>query len=243
MKKTIALIIVFMSFLCTVPAFADKDMQRFQPYTDVDISVLENEGFTCKYDEMSFTAELSPKTSEITWGEKGDFKDQYRVTLDIKVIYAAGKAVFIPRLIFRREGWHTYFDDLMDEVSIKNGENRYRIDVSGVSRSTSSSSYSATEQVVEPMGIVGLNMLKDIATNNKGIVIRIGSSGDHYWLKTTESAAFIDFYNACEKAGVLSQEYLVAYTDHCHIITLFNEGSEGTEDNTTMKEIMSPDEE
>ena len=76
--------IVFASFLCAVTAFADENMQRFQPYTDVDISMLESEGFTCNYDAMKFTAELSPKTPEISWGAGGTYGDTYSITFDKK---------------------------------------------------------------------------------------------------------------------------------------------------------------
>ncbi len=242
MKRIIALVIALASLTTIVSAFADENMQRFQPYTDVDISVLESEGFTCSYDEMDFTAELSPKTPTITWGEGGTYGDTYKITFDIKVIYAAGEAIFVPRLIFYRQGWDTYFDNRMDEVLIKNGENRYRIDVSGVSRYADSKSYSATEQAVEPMGVTGLIMLKDIADGSDPVSIRINSSRV-YEFTQEDKAAFADFCNGCEKAGVFDQEYLLADTDHYHIITLFNAGSEGTEDNTSMEEIMPSDEE
>ena len=217
-------------------------MKRFQPYTDVDISSLENDGFTCVYDEMNFTAELSPQISKISWGTGGYTGDTYSITFDIKVIYAAGKATLVPRLILYRKGWDTYFDNRMDEVFIKNGENRYRIDVSGVSRYTDSKNYSATEQVVEPMRLTGYIMLKDIVNGNNTVSIRFNSKTAHQ-LTQEEKQALVDFYTSCEKAGIFNQEYLLTYTDNYHIITLFNEGSEGTEENIPIEEIIPSDEE
>ena len=152
------------------------------------------------------------------------------------MIYAAGEATLIPRLIFYRQGWGTYFDNRMDEVLIKNGENRYRINVSGVSRYTDSKNYSATEQTVEPMCFVGYLMLKDIATGSSAVSIRFNSK-TAYTFTQEEKEAFAAFYNSCVKAGIYNQEYLLTNTDNYHIITLFNEGSEGTEEKTSIEEI------
>lgn len=247
MKKIASLILAVALVLCSMSAFADANMQKFQPYTSVDISSLESDGFTCVYDDMHFMAEFHPKTSKISWKivdpNLSSFTDEYSITFDIKVIYSAGKATLVPRLILYRSGVYTYLDNRMDEVFIKNGENRYRIDVSGVSRSTNSKTYSATESVVEPMRISGLIMLKDIATSDTPITIRFNSLEESVHELTAEDrAAFVSFYNSCEKAGIFNQEYLVSYTDDYHILTLFNAGSEGTEEETPIEQADPADE-
>ena len=150
MKKLLSftLSLFLLSLLLIYPALADDNLQRFQPYTNVDLSVFEEAGYKCDYDQWAFTAELNPTKNKISWTWKDpsfdSLSDDCSITMDIKVVYGAGNATLVPRFIIYRSGMNAYFDSRMDEIFIKNGENRYRIDATGVSRSSDSKYYSAT---------------------------------------------------------------------------------------------------
>ena len=234
MKKTISLILsLFLVLACLPASYAESDLMRFQPYTNVDLSVFEAAGYNCSYDQWSFTAELSPSTNKISWkAQDPDYSyisDDCSISVDVKVVYGAGSATLVPRFIIYRSGTNAYFDSRMDEVYIKNGENRYRIDVTGVSRSTDSKNYSATESTVEPFYLSGSIMLADLAKSNESISVCINRI-DEYTLTDADKTIIKDFYETCEKAGIFGQEFINSRIDNAHIITLFNEGSVGTEE-------------
>lgn len=238
--------IVALAFVTTLaPALAESDLMRFQPYTDVDLNVFEKAAYSCTYDEWGFTAEISPAANSIEYNyndpDYSSISDNCTVSVDIKVVYGAGTATLVPRLIFQRKGTEAYFDSRMDKVYIKVGENRYRADLTGVSRSTDSKNYSATESVVEPLTQTGILVLRDIATSTEKVSVCLNGV-DVYRLTDTDKGLLSDFYTNCEKAGIFEQSSLSALPDHYHIVTLFNENSEGIEEDVSMAEEVEGEE-
>ncbi len=222
MKKIISVILLLtMVFSCMTAMAATSDIARFKDYTDVNLDVFINKGYNCYYDDFEFMAEISPaKKIEVTTGS-GSYADTYTIKLDIKVIYSAGSCVLVPRMIFTRKGFDTYCDDRMTDVYIKNGENRYIVDVSGCSRSSSSKNYTATDSSVEPMYVGGLVMLEDLAKYPKDITVKMGSYADTITLTAADKQLLKEFYNDCLEAGIFDQSFLIQSDDYS-IRTLFN---------------------
>lgn len=237
MKKLVSLVLLAAMLLtCSFAMAATSDIARFADYTDVDLNVFISKGYSCYYDDFEFSAELSPQNSEIKY-EKDD--DTYKITMDIKVLYSSGHCTLIPRLIFRREGQKTYFDDRMSDVYIRNGGNRYIIDTTGCSRSTSSKYYTATDSSVEPMYTVGLVMLEDLALHPMDIEVKMGSYCHQFYLTAEQKQAIKAFYEDCKEAGVFDQAFLLTSDDYS-IRTLFNENSVDAEE-TVVEEEPVPD--
>ena len=237
MKKLVSMVLLAAMLLTCSLAMADTgDIARFADYTDVDVNVFISKGYSCYYDDFEFSAEISPQNSEIKY-EKDD--DTYKITMDIKVLYSSGHCTLIPRLIFRREGWKTYFDDRMSDVYIRNGGNRYIIDTTGCSRSTSSKNYTATDSSVEPMYNGGLVMLEDLALHPMDIEVKMGSYCHQFYLTADQKQAIKTFYEDCKEAGVFDQAFLLTSDDYS-IRTLFNENSVDAEE-TVVEEEPAPD--
>ena len=237
MKKLVSLVLLAAMLLtCSFAMAATNDIARFADYTDVDLNVFISKGYSCYYDDFEFSAELSPQNSEIKY-EKDD--DAYTITMDIKVLYSSGHCTLVPRLIFRREGQKTYFDDRMSDVYIRNGGNRYIIDTSGCYRSTSSKYYTATDSSVEPMYNGGLVMLEDLALHPMDIEVKMGSYCHQFYLTAEQKQAIKAFYEDCKEAGVFDQAFLLTSDDYS-IRTLFNENSVDAEE-TVVEEEPAPD--
>ena len=237
-KRLVAVVLVAAMVLGCVSALAEEDVfARFQPYTNVDLSVFKSAGYTSYYDEFKFNAELSPASNSIGGTVASLYKEIYTIKLDLKLIYSAGTCYVVPRMIFQRSGSHTYYDGSMSTVYIKNAENRYEVDVSGCSRSSNSKSGIALDSSVEPIRAAGYVMLTDLA-NSTGNSIMVSFNGSEYPYEFTkdDKEVIASFYNDCVKAGVFEQESLYSYSDDYSIITLFNEGSTGTEDATAETE-------
>lgn len=222
MKKLTALVMLLVMALCCCTAQADETMQKFQPYTDVKMDVLEKYGFTTNnYDDFAFSAELTPANSSISYTEGGSYiKDTYSIRMDVKVVYSGGECVIVPRLIFSRSGNMTYYDDRMDTVYIRIGENRYKVDVSGCSRSSSSKSSTATDTSVEVVCDIGAEMLNDIATTDEEVQVKFSTAS--FTLTSANKAALTKFYNGCVEAGIFEQTTVKVMTDDYSIITQFN---------------------
>ncbi len=234
------MVLVLAMVLGCTAALAEEDVfARFQPYTNVDLSVFKNAGYTSYYDQFKFSAELYPSSDTIEGTVGSSYYDEtYTISVDLKLIYSAGTCYVIPRMIFKRSGYIPYYDGSMTVVYIKNAENRYEVDVSGCSRSSSSKSNTATDSSVEPIRAAGYVMLADLAnsTGNR-IVVSFNSSYYPYELSESDKEVIASFYNTCVEAGVFEQEGLYSYSDDYSIITLFNEGSTGTEDATVEEKI------
>ena len=246
MKKTVLFILLlFLVHACLSVSYAESDLMRFQPYTKVDLSVFEAAGYNCRYDQWGFTAELNPSTDKISWTaqdpEYSYVSDDCSITVDVKVVYGAGAATLVPRFIIYRSGTNAFLDSRMDEVYIKNGENRYRIDVTGVTRSTDSKYYTATESVVEPFYLSGCIMLADIANSSEEVSVCINKI-DEYTLSDADKTTIKNFYETCKSAGIFDQEFINTRMDHTHIITLFNEGSVGEEEANVEEVEPTPEE-
>lgn len=235
MKKIVSLLLAMVLVMTSAAALADmSDLDRFAPYTSVDMEVFKKAGWECSFDNFKFNAEIYPKTQTIEFaaddGSKISVATTYQIRMDLKVIYSAGTCVVIPRFIFKRSGSKPYYDDRMTDVYIVNGENRYNVDVSGCSRSSSSKYYTATDSSVEPMYLGGMLMLQDLAEYPQGVFVKMGSYTDEICLENTDLAAIKTFYETCKEAGVFEQSYLQNHQDDYSIITLFNEnGVQGTE--------------
>ena len=237
-KRLVALVLCLVMVLgCTV-ARAEDVFSKFQPCTTVDLSVFKDAGYTSSYDEYAFTAELYPRTSKISQEVAHRISDSTKTTctvnFDLKLVYVGGNCFVTPRMIFSRSGMYVYACDRMTDIYIKNGENRYLVDVSGCSRSSSSKSYTATDTSVEPMHRKGTTMLADLAHSTYAIDVSFdGDSSCTMTLTEDDKKAISDFYDTCLKAGVFDQDTLYSFEDDYSILTLFNPGSEGTEDVVT----------
>ena len=233
MKKIVSLLLAMVLVMTSAAALADmSDLDRFAPYTSVDMEVFKKAGWECSFDNFKFNAEIYPKTPSIDMvvNQGKSRETSYQIRMDLKVIYSAGSCVVIPRFIFARSGSKPYYDDRMTDVYIVNGENRYNVDVSGCSRSSSSKYYTATDSSVEPMYLGGMLMLQDLAEYPQDVFVKMGSYTDEIWLENTDLAAIKTFYETCKEAGVFEQSYLQNHKDDYSIITLFNEnGVQGTE--------------
>ena len=227
MKKLTALVMLLVMALCCCTAQADETMQKFQPYTDVKMDVLEKYGFMASsYDEFAFTAEFRPMVNTIKCKSNSKYDDEYTIEMDIKVVYSGNSCTLFPRLIFTRKGTGTYYDNAMETVYIRNGENRYQVDVSGCYRYSKSSKYgdgTATDSSVEVLCSNGIAMLKDIANIDNSIHVRFDYyGGKDITLSVTDKAALKKFYDACEEAGIFEQDALYTLQDDFSAITLLN---------------------
>lgn len=239
MKKIVSLVLLVAMLMTGMSAMAEtSDIKRFADYTDVDLDVFINNGYSCYYNDFEFSGEISPVNSKITYQNS---YDNYTIQFDIKVLYSAGSCVLIPRMIFKRSGMYTYYDDRMSKAYIRNGGNRYIIDVSGCSRSSSSKNSTATDSSVEPMYNGGRIMLEDLALYPQIIEVKIGSSGNSFTLTAEDMQVISNFYADCKEAGIFNQPYLND-TDDYYIRTLFNENTVVATENA-VEEETKPDSE
>ena len=229
MKKLTALVMLLVMALCCCTAQADETMKKIQQHTDVKIDVLEKYGFTTTYyDDFLFTAELAPQKDTITCASNNpkNYPDEYTIQMDIRVVGSGTQCVLFPRLIFKRTGSTVYYDDRMATVYIRNGENRYSVDVSDCSRSSKSNQYgggTATDSSVKVLRADGISMLQDIANSNNTVHLKFDYyGGSDITLSAENKKALTNFYNACLEAGIFEQEALFAIQDDYSIITLFN---------------------
>ena len=227
MKRIVNLVLLIAMLLVGTSAMADtSDIKHFAEHTDIDLDVFINNGYSCYYDDFEFSAEIAPANNVIEYHGY----DDYSIKMDIKVLYSAGSCTFIPRLIFERSG--------MSKVYIRNGDNRYIIDVSGCSRSASSKYSTATDKSVEPMRIGGRIMLEDLALYPQTIEVKMGSYGDVFTLTDADKELINNFYTDCLEAGIFSQDCMID-TDDYYIRTLFNENSVVASEDEAVEEVPS----
>ena len=230
MKRKSAVILTGIMLLFASSNVFASDLERFQPYTEVDLSIFDDAGWTCTVDEWNFTAEVEPVKQIKKIEGDGSYKDSYSIKMDLKLVYSTGTCQVVPRLIFERSGMLTYFDDRMTNVYIRNGENRYRIDTRGCSRSSSAKTSTATDTSVEAMSLTGIPILEDLANSKYPIQVKIGDFASTIDLTESDQDAIKEFYDTCEKAGIFDQLYLQIIEDDYEAITIFNEDSPDLEE-------------
>ena len=99
MKRIVNLVLLIAMLLVGTSAMADtSDIKRFAEYTDIDLDVFINNGYSCYYDDFEFSAEIAPANNVINYNQGSD---DYSIEIDIKVLYSAGSCTFIPRFIFK----------------------------------------------------------------------------------------------------------------------------------------------
>ena len=222
MKKIFCLILLFAMLVTGTSAMAEtSDISRFADYTDVDLDVFINKGYSCSYDDFDFSAELAPADDTILLDS---FYDS-TIQMDIKVLYSAGSCALIPRLIFYTGGI------TISEVYIRNGGNRYIIDVSDCSR------YDDTVVSVKPIHKGGKIMLEDLALYPQTIDVKMGVLRE-YTLTDADQELISQFYNDCLEAGIFDQEFM-SNTDDYSIRTLFNENTVVATENEVVEETTS----
>ncbi len=86
------MVLVLAMVLGCTAALAEEDVfARFQPYTNVDLSVFKNAGYTSYYDQFKFSAELYPSSDTIEGTVGSSYYDEtYTISVDLKLIYSAG---------------------------------------------------------------------------------------------------------------------------------------------------------
>ena len=232
MKKSIVLLLASMFLLSCASVTYASDLDRFQPYTDVDLSVFDKAGWTCTVNEWEFSAEVDPVKQIADVESDSSLSDSYSTTMDLKIVYNAGACTVVPRLIFSRSGMMTYYDDKMTDVYIRTGENRYDIDTKGCSRSSSAKNSTATDTSVEVMYERGFTVLEDLAYSEHPIEIKMGSFpfGTSMELTSQDQEAIKEFYETCKEAGIFEQSFLSLFEDDYEVVTLFNEGSPDLEE-------------
>lgn len=223
MKKLLSLCLAMLLLLTAVPALAD-DYDYIQPYSTVDLSVFKNAGYKLTYVEMEYVAELTNRaeiTATVASGSKYLPDDNYTIKMDLRMVWNGTTCTWVPRLIFKAQGYKTYAYGSLEEVFIKVGENRYVINASGASRSTDSKNYTASESSVEPFGPVGLEALRYIANTDKQVKVAFDNRGT-FTLSSADITALKNFLELCEKAGVFEQPAFQISTDDYSTLTKFN---------------------
>lgn len=223
MKKLLSLCLAMLMLLAAVPALAD-DYDYIQPYSTVELSVFKDAGYKLTYVEMEYVAELTnPKEikATVSSGSKYLDDDVYTIKMDLRMVWNGSECVWVPRLIFKAQGYKTYAYGTLDKVYIKAGENRYVVDANNVSRSTDSKNYTASESAVEPFGPVGLEALRYIANTNKQVKVAFDNRGT-FTLSSADIAALKNFLDLCEKAGVFEQPAFLVNPDNYSTLTKFN---------------------
>lgn len=222
MKKLTALVMLLVMALCCCTAQADETMQKFQPYTRMKLDVLEKYGFTTvAYDDFTFTAEFRPAMNTINCASNSEYDDKYTIEMVIKADYSGGYCHVFPYLIFTRKGSYTYYDDVMETVYIRNGENRYKVDVSGCAR-YSNGNGTAMDISAEVLGMRGMPILEEIINSNNTIHVKFDNyGGSDITLSAEDIEVLANFYNACKEAGFCEQMSLSLYDDYS-TITQFN---------------------
>ena len=239
MKKILASIILALIIICGISIYSNADfsadnIRRFQPYTNVDLEVLINAGFKCKYDDFSFSAWVtSPYETIIQLDPSGTPNkiDEYKISFAIKLSYNAGKCNVFPCLEFSRKGEEIDSENLMDTVFFKIDENRYIIDVTGSYCTFYAWDGEKTinqDHFIMPLLNSGSVLLEDIATTSSDIIIRIDSNnieGEAVKFNESNKRIFKYFYEKCNKAGIFDQEVIQLDKDRVFIKTYHNDSS------------------
>ncbi|MBQ7849187.1 MAG: hypothetical protein IJ343_05640 [Clostridia bacterium] len=223
MKKLLSLCLAMLLLLAAVPALADN-YDYIQPYSTVDLSVFKNAGYKLTYLEMEYVAELTNPMeikATVASGSKYLSDDNYTIQMDLRMVWNGSTCVWVPRLIFKSQGYKTYAYGALEKVFIKVGENRYVVNASGASRSTDSKNYTASESSVEPIGATGLEALRYIANTDKEVKVAFDNRGT-VTLKAADVTKLKNFLTLCENAGVFEQPGFYVSTDDYSTLTKFN---------------------
>lgn len=200
----------------------------FIKYTDVNCEVFVQAGYICSYDDIEFTAEITPEEKALRFiNEEGKKEENYNVSFDIKMVYMGGnKCKLIPRIIFQEERYTKYGEhDTLSKVLLKNGENRYILNVSNVSTVSYNEDYIGRVEKDKAVYLIGVNTvaaLRDIVSSKDlDKAIRVGyytKRLDRYCINQIKS-----FLDTCEHAGIFEQEDFKKCDDSCVVLTQFNE--------------------
>lgn len=222
-KILLSLCLTMVLAAAAMPALADDtDYQYFAPYSAIDVNIFKEAGFTCGFDNMQFAAELdAPET--ISYSDSGT---SYTISFDLRMLWNSynASATWIPRIYLYTNGSSPRWDNTLNTVYIKAGENRYQLTVSDVYRYESSSSWTASESVTERIGQNGLAMLEYIAATTHPVEVRFNTRAA-FTLTDEHIAAIRSFLDTCRKAGVFAQPEVYLYDDSLRFrtITLFNQ--------------------
>ena len=227
MRKFRLFVTLCLLFSLLVPAaLADNLYEDTAPYSSADLTGFKNAGYKSYYDSMRFIAELTgPSTiSKTLYDNYGSLPDgTYTLQPNLRMTWNGTQCTWIPRLLIGSSGYYTYSDDAMNILYIKVGQNRYSVDISGVSRSTKSKEYNATESGVIPFGPDGLAVLKYICSATETVSLRINTSRQIFTLSSGDITILKNFLSACEAAGIFNQPGFLSYDDTFGAITLFNQ--------------------
>ncbi len=102
------MLVLCLGLFVAVPDALADDLDRFQPYTDVDLSVFRDANYSAYYDPFNFSAELSMPENESIQKEidSGILPSNCSLRFDVKILYSAGKVFVIPRIIFGEQGYN-----------------------------------------------------------------------------------------------------------------------------------------
>lgn len=244
MKKVLAFLFAFVLIGCVSFTYAEETTvyDNFAQYGSVDCKVFSDNKYKCSYDSFEFTAEISPETPylDVSFSKKDgqyveassyDDKDEatgyklnndIRLSVDIKMLYDGLNCCYYPRLIFR-DRYSLSYNSTPDQIIIKNGENRYRIMVSGATTYRESSSFGTYETFYNaiPFGPKDYEVLKEIAEGKYATSIKIGDHG-YMYLKEKDYADLKAFLDICEQAGVFDQDCYAAQENRFFQFTNLN---------------------
>lgn len=200
----------------------------FMKYTDVKCEVFAQAGFKCSYDDIEFTAEIAPEDKALKFrDEKGQEERNFKVSFDIKMVYVGGnKCALTPRIIFQEMRYNEYREyKQLSKVYLKNGENRYVLNISDVSTVSYNSEYSGhveEDQAVYIIGVKTVDILREmVSPNNLDKAIRVGYHTKR--LAQHNINRIKGFLDVCERAGIFEQEFFKIHEDSCVVLTKFNE--------------------
>lgn len=202
--------------------------QGFEKYTEVNCSVFADAHYECTYDDIQFTAEIAPPKEHVIELKKDKDDISYStIAFDVKMIYnGEKKCSLLPRIIFKEKRHPRYGEyESLSKVYLKNGENRYVLDLSNVSTVSGNSEYFGRQELdtaVYPIGPNTVSALKDLfSSGDLDKAIKVGYESKRLDLTTINQIK--SFIETCEQAGIFEQQDFKHLNDGCHVLTLFND--------------------
>ena len=209
---------------------------NFASHTSVNCKAFADAGFQCNFDDMEYTAEISPAEKyidssyvkdgkyNIEDGKKTPSSYSTTVALDLKMICVGGKCVLYPRINVRCWFGTRFGQKTIEKMYIKVGENRYVATLPNVTTYTERSNYGSyeTDYATLALGADDIDILRQIATGKYQSKIRLGNGEGRMELTDKDVRDIKSFLDVCDRAGVFEQALFKAEAARFSAITLFN---------------------
>lgn len=228
-------------------AAAEAERQRkaiyntFASHTNVDCKVFAEAGFICDFDDMEYTANITPANEYIYSSYL--FNDEYRyemtdrgrripktfvnaVGLDLRMLLIEKSCVFFPRINVRARIYPALAQKTIEDVYIKVGENRYAAHLPDVTIDTNDCSVLNTREVdyaTLPLGYDDISILREIVTGHHQTMIRLGKIRRAIELNDHDIQDIKSYLDVCDQAGVFQQAQFMSIKAQFNVITKFND--------------------